>query len=144
MNKTVLSTSLALTAFVLLTGFHGGCGKDTPEARAAKVNRMVTAKVDDFMDDLDATDAQRKRVQAMKDDVLKDAMPMFEAHKVAKNELRAEWTKDTPDATRVHAILDERIDGARALIHKVADGVIELHQMLTPKQRSEITKMWHD
>jgi hypothetical protein len=141
MKKSSVVT-LAIGAFVLLTGFHGGCGKDTPEARAKQVNRMVTARVDDFLDDVDANDVQRKRVHAIKDDIIKDAMPLYEAHQTAKAELRAEWVKDSPDGEHVHAIIDQRIDSVRAVLHKVADGALELHALLTPKQREEITKMW--
>jgi hypothetical protein len=142
MKKSMMLLTVAAGVFVLLTGFHGGCGSDTPEARVKQVNRMVTAHVDDLLDDIEANDAQRKRIHAIKDDLLKEAMPLYEDHRAAKAELRAEWMKDAVDPEHVHAIIDGRVDAFRTLLHKVADGAIELHAILTPKQRAEITKRW--
>jgi Spy/CpxP family protein refolding chaperone len=144
MNKSV-GLLFASASFVLLSGFHGHCGApSTPEARMRMVTRMASARVDDFLDEIDATDVQRKRVHEMKDDVIKNVMPLVDSHKRAKEELRTEWEAETPNASRVHAILDDRIDGVRTVIHKVADDVIELHQLLTPKQRSQISEQWKE
>jgi Spy/CpxP family protein refolding chaperone len=145
MKKSVgLWLAFSAASFVLLTGFHGGCGRtDTPESRARMINRMATAKVEDFLDDLDATDPQRRRVHEIKDELIKQGMPLIDAQKRAKEELKVEWAAETPNVGRVHAIIDDRIDGIRAFIHKIADGAIEVHQLLTPKQRAEITGMCH-
>ena len=75
MKKSLgLMLAFSVASFVLLTGFHGGCGRNTPEARAKMINRMATAKADDFLDDLDATDVQRKRVHEIKDNLIKDGL----------------------------------------------------------------------
>ena len=49
-----------------------------------------------------------------------------------------EWIKDEPDADRVHAIIDERIEAFRAVAHKAADEALATHALLTPEQRAEI------
>ena len=144
MKKSVGLIITSVVSFVLLTGFHGGCTPSSPEARARMINRMASAKVDDMLDDLEATDAQRQRVHEIKDSLLKEGMPLMDSHRRARLELRSEWESETPNAGRVHAIIDDRIDGMRAFVHKIADGAIEIHQLLTPKQRAEISKQWKD
>lgn len=143
MKKSMIAMlALAVTAFVVLTGFHGGCGSETPEGRAKMIKRMSSAKLDGFLDDLDATDVQRKRMHEVKDEIVAEVLPLIEDHQKVKAELRSEWNAETPDAAKIHATLDGRIDAVRRLLHKVADGAIELHQLLTPAQRAQISKRW--
>ena len=105
-TKTLgLASLLAVSAFVLLTGFHGGCGKDTPEARARWVERMASAKVDDFMDDLDANDQQTAKVHTIKDRLLKQALPLFEDHQKAKAELKHEWESNETKVYRRSGVI---------------------------------------
>src|SRR5512140_683963 len=71
MKKLPLATMATLIAgaagFVLLTGFAGGgCGHHHPRD-PAEVAAAVTARVDDALDDLDATAAQRQQINAVKD-----------------------------------------------------------------------------
>jgi periplasmic protein CpxP/Spy len=142
MKNAALITLAAMT-FTLSTGF-GGCHHRnyTPEERAKHAGRMATAVVDDVMDDVDATDDQRAKAHAVKESVLKEAAIVFEQHDMAKAELWAQWQSKQPDASRVHGIIDDRMDAFRKLLHKVADGLIELHAILTPEQRAEITNEW--
>ena len=48
--------------------------------------------------------------------------------------------RDEPDAKKLHALVDERVDEMRALAHQAVDSAIELHGVLTPEQRAEIAK----
>lgn len=144
--KKVLSSTAVLAAlaagFVLLTGFRGGCGGHH-HADAAQVDKMITAHLDDALDDLKATDAQRTQVLALKDKLVKDAAALHQGQADAKKALVAQWDSATPDRTAVHALVDARIDAIRAFAHEAADAGLDLHGILTPEQRAQISKKVH-
>jgi protein CpxP len=134
---------LALAAvFALLTGFHGGC---SPGAHAdpARIDRLVTAHIDDALDDLKATDAQRAQVHVLKSQLLQDGQKFAAGQREARKALVAQWDAAQPDAAQVHALIDARIDALRALAHETADSAIQLHGILTAEQRAQISKKIH-
>ena len=144
-KKTMIATILVgAAAFALLSGFHGGCGKSTPETRAKRAQRMASAKVDDFLDDVDANDDQRTRVHAIKDRLLAQGLATYETHRNDKLQFRAELESEKPNAENVHALVDQHLDAIRTMAHAIADGVMEIHGILTPEQRQEVKDNWPD
>lgn len=127
---------LGLGAGVALAG-HGWRHRDRDPAA---VSKFVEARIDKGLSWLDATDAQRDAVIKVKDRLL----PQFLALKGQRAELRtfalANWNAEKPDAQAIHAEIDARIDAIRALAHEAADGVIEVHGVLTPEQRAQIAE----
>src|SRR5262245_47402604 len=103
MNKTAGWIVMGAAAFALLTGFHGHCGDQSPEARAKRVQRMAASHVEDFLDDVDATDDQRARVNAVAERLVAQGVGQFAEHQQARQELIAEWKSKQPDAAKVHA-----------------------------------------
>jgi Spy/CpxP family protein refolding chaperone len=47
-------------------------------------------------------------------------------------------SSDSPDAQKLHALVDARIDAMRAFAHKITDAALEVHGTLTPQQRKEL------
>lgn len=117
-----------------LTGCRGR-GMD-PE----RVEKMVSYQVEDFLDDVDATPAQRSRTEELKKQLLTDVTPLMKQSDGARTELIAQWKSPVPESARVHALIDSQLDTVRALTHKLADAAIEVHQLLTPEQRQTVTK----
>lgn len=137
-SKKVLVTGLAaVAAVVLFSGFaHGRGWAHNPE----RIRQMVTWKLDDKLDDLDATDAQRKAIHALKDDLLREGQSAFEGHHAVRQQFLAQLESPNPDAAQVHALVDQRVEAMRALAHKAADAALEAHRVLTPAQREELAK----
>ncbi len=137
-NKILVAGS-ALLAFVLLTGFRGGgyhgWGPRDPE----RVKQMMTWKLDDRLEDLKATDAQKEALHGLKDSLFEDGKRLFEEQKGAKAELLNQWESANPDSKAVHALVDARLDAFRAFAHKVADAALEAHRIFTPEQRQQVT-----
>lgn len=138
MNKTATAALFTAAAFVMLSGFHGGCGSASPEQRAKRITRMVHDHTEDFLDDVDASEDQRTKVHGLADRVVEQALPLIPEQQRAKQELIAQWKSKSPDGARVHAIIDERIAAATRVVHTAADALLELHRTLTPEQRREI------
>lgn len=140
MKKTFASLVAVAAGFALLTGFGGGgCGRHHPRD-PAEVNALVTHRLDDALDDLDATPAQRQQLHAIKDRLLAQAMALRTGQQAARAEALAQWKAEKPDAALLHALVDERINALRAVAHQAVDAGVEAHRILTPDQRAKVTK----
>jgi Spy/CpxP family protein refolding chaperone len=62
---------------------------------------------------------------------------MEEQH-AARDEAFTQLASDTPDAQKLHSLVDARIDAMRAFAHKMTDAALEVHGTLTPEQRKEL------
>lgn len=141
MKKTVPVLLGLAAVFVLAAGFRGGCGGHRHDP--ASIDRMVTAHLEDALEDLDATPAQKGQVMALKDRLLQQGAALRQGSQETKRELVAQWDSATPDRARVHALIDARIDAMRAFAHQAADAGVDLHGILTPEQRAKISKKIH-
>ena len=146
-KKIAIGGAAALGAFAaiaLLGAFraHGGLhGRDPAEVAA-----MVSTHLDDALDDLDATPAQRQSIHAIADRLVADAMKLRGERAGTHRELVAQWDADQPDAAKLHALVDQRVEEMRKLAHEAVDAGVEVHGILTPDQRAQLTKKierWH-
>jgi periplasmic protein CpxP/Spy len=135
-TKTLVAVGAVLVGLLGISAFAAR-GKGDP---AERMERFIAWRVDDALDDINANDAQRKQVNEMKDRLIQDAKPLIEGHRKSKEDLLAQWNSATPDATKVHGIVDARVDAFRAFAHKLADSALELHRILTPEQRKDISE----
>lgn len=143
MNRPLRITLFAASAFVLLTGFRGGCGHHDPAKRAERTKRMATSHVEDTLEELDATEAQKKRILAHVDSLLTEGFAMQSAHEETKAALLEAWRADTPDGPRLHALVDRRVEEVRRLLHHGVDAMIDTHDTLTPEQRKALVDELH-
>ena len=137
MNR-ILSTLAGAVGVVALAGF-GRCGPPRSHG-PAEMAAFVTDRVDDALDDLDATPAQRTQIRAIEDRLLARAAAMHEGREAAGAELLAEWQSQDPDRAKLHALVDQRIDELRAFAHEAVDDGIEVHGILSPEQRAKVTR----
>jgi periplasmic protein CpxP/Spy len=135
--KKVLYTVLALVGLLAggltLTAFRHSHDP-------AHLDRFVGNRVDDLLDDVSATDAQRQQIHAIVDKVVADGKALHAAHRGTHQELLAQWQADQPDAAKVHAIVDGRAAEMTKFADEVADAMIQVHGVLTPDQRAKVTK----
>jgi Spy/CpxP family protein refolding chaperone len=135
--KKILSTTLVLAVFAVgtltLTAFrHHG--------EPAHFDRFVSHRVDDMLDDVKATDAQRQQITAIKDKLVADGKALRATHADLRKELLAQWQSDQPDAARVHSLVDGRADAMKGFADEVADALLQVHGILTPDQRAQLAK----
>jgi Spy/CpxP family protein refolding chaperone len=141
MKKIAIAAS-AVLAVVLLSGFRGGGWGwgHNPE----RIKQVISWKVDDKLDELKATDAQRQTVHAVKDRLLDEGQRLAQEHQATRTEVLTQLESDNPDAQKLHALVDARIDTVRAFAHKVVDGVLEIHRALTPEQRKQLATEYRE
>lgn len=135
MKRTLLVLALGVVAIGLLAASAPGHG---PMMNPEKLDKYLTFRINDLLDDLKATPTQRSQVLAVKDRLLPEAQKMMAEHKQTHDQLLQIWKSDRPDANALHALVDQRVDAFRAFAHKLADGMLDVHNALTPAQRSQL------
>jgi hypothetical protein len=137
-------SKLGLVVFGLLGVMTlGACGGH--HAYSAKhperAYKYVSYRVESVLDDLDATEAQRGEVHAVKDRVYDDIKSLRNNTRKAGRTALAEFKKSDPDGKKLHSLVDARMDEMRIKMHKLVDGLMEVHGTLTPEQRGELIAM---
>lgn len=140
MKKVALAATVlgVLAAAVTLTGFRHGFGHrhHSPE----QLQSFVTDRVDDALDDLDATPEQRERIHAVKQRLLDQGLALRGSGREAHGVVLEQWNAASPDAARLHQLVDERFEAYRTLAHQAVDAGVEVHGILTPEQRAKVAK----
>lgn len=138
--KKLLPLAALLVAGVAVLGATG-CGHHRPDP--ARMEKMVTHRVDDALDDLKATPEQRQRINAVKDRMLASARTMRGDHQATVKEALGLWEASSFDRARALALVDARLDAMRAMAHEAVDAAAEVHATLTPEQRAEVARRIH-
>ncbi len=105
-----------------------------------RMERFVGHHVDGVLDDIEATDAQRKVVNEQKDALFAEARELMARKGELHGVFLEAWKSDAPDAAKLHALVDERVDEWRALMHKAVDAGVAVHDVLEPSQRAAIAE----
>jgi Spy/CpxP family protein refolding chaperone len=132
------AVALGISAIVALAAFRGHFHRDPAEMAA-----FVSRRVDDALDDLDATPQQRTQIHALVDKLVADAQKLRAGRQEVRKELVAQWDAETPDRARIHAIVDQQVDQLRAMAHEAADAAVDAHGILNADQRARISKKLH-
>lgn len=161
LTQTPTYLALALTA-ALTAGFTAaGCASETSESAAmedeapqadtesaeaesfkeSRGYRFATRRIDDVLDEIDATDVQRDKANALKDSFAEELFAMKDDGRDVRATVLEEWKKSDPDPEAMHALVDERIEIYRKMMHKAVDGAFEMHESLTDEQRAQIADM---
>ncbi len=130
---------------VALVGWSG-CGHHGGPRDPAQVAAFVNGRVDDLLDDVDATPDQRTKIHAVADRMLAEGQALRADHAKVHDTLLAQWKADTVDKAQLHALVDARMDELRKLAHDAVDAGAEAHDVLTPAQREKLAKKaerWH-
>ena len=107
-----------------------------------------------ILHELNLTDAQEDAAVTMHKDIQKRARELRVNGVESMDEVAIELAKPKPDAARLHAIADQRIDDMKKVVHYAIDRFLTFHQTLTPDQRNQVgkglekaqrhAKMWAD
>ncbi len=147
MRKLFGRFSVALVALVAVVGLAGfACGHHAHSHDPAQIQKMVNARVDDLLDDVDATPDQRTRIHAIADRMLAAAKDAHAGHEQVRATVLGEWRAETMDRAKLHALVDQRADALRALAHQAVDAAADAHDVLTPAQREKLAvkaERWH-
>ncbi len=115
----------------------GGCGHDhRPDPE--RMDRMVTHRVNDALDGLKASPAQRQAILAVKDRLLARGQELRGDHQALLRDALALWEAPSFDREKALALVDARLDAMRTMAHEAVQAAAEVHDTLTPEQRAEV------
>ena len=134
--KIALFGLIAAIVSIGAVGCRGHHGHRSPQ----KMYKFMTWGIEDALDDLDATETQRKAIHAVKDRLFERVQAVHGDRKEIRSTLLAEWNKETPDAEVMHRLVDAKADELRALAHEAVDEMVGVHGVLDAKQRAQIAK----
>lgn len=137
MNKRIVTrTLLALSAVALLSGFTrwGHHRAINPE----RVQRHMTERVDDFIDDVEADESQAAQIRAVASRITVQVPGVVRGHQALKESLHKAWASPKPERGALHSQLDAQLKTATGLLHDLLDAGLDVHDILTPEQRKEV------
>ena len=127
----------AVTAFIVLTGF-GPQGSSWGPRESSRAHQVLTWQVDDRLEALKASSAQKQAVHALKDALFTDGEQLYTEQNAANERMLEFWASHSPDPRAVHELVEARMNAFRGYAHRVADAALEAHQILTPEQRQQV------
>ena len=138
-RNAILATVCTLSILSIAGAAAVGCAKrghrfDDPE----RVKKVVSWKVDDLLDEVDADEGQRASFDAAASKIIDDGFKMKEAHKANHDEFHAELKAASPNSDKLHEMIDKRVSELQAFAHRTLDTFLVAWNELTPQQRSEI------
>ncbi len=133
----LLAAILAISTVVLASGCR------SHHHDPASVAKLVNSRVDDLLDDVKASDAQRSQIHAIATKLLTDGQALHANHAEVRKEFLAQFDAPAVDAAKLHALADQRVDALRAFLHEAIDSGVQAHDLLTPDQRAQLSKKLH-
>lgn len=100
--------------------------------------KFIDFMVNEKLDALGATDAQKQKVREIKDRLLEDAQALHPDRALFRREILALLEQDNPDPARLKALVHERTLALTRFADEAVDAAVELHGVLTPEQRQKL------
>jgi protein CpxP len=138
--KTKTMGALAVAGLALFGAVGAYAATELGGKGEKKAYRFISARVENVLDDVNATDVQRQQVNAVKDELFDQGKNLKAGMESSREELKAQWLSPTVDRSKVDQLVDQRIDALRGFAHQVAGGMIKIHDILTPEQRLQLSK----
>jgi periplasmic protein CpxP/Spy len=121
------------------------CGRHhhhDPNATEAEIKENAEEHIDDVVDWLDGTDAQKAQIKQVVDTAIPDMMAFREEHRALRSEFQKELTANTinPDALEsLRARALKMVDAATA---RGLRALTDVANVLTPDQRQKAVSKW--
>jgi len=144
-HRIAAGAGLALFGLTAAAVF-GGCRRHGGGHDPAAVRAHIRDHIDDVLDEIDATDAQRGAIDKIGARVFADLSSLHDGPSAQgagelHDALIAEWRSDAPDADRVKALIDAKLEQIREVAHKTTDNVLAVHAVLEPEQRRQVADL---
>jgi len=140
MKSSIVLAAVAVASMAVgAAGMAGGMHHAGAMHGHAAPAEGMDAFFDQALADLDVSDSQRTKVLEVKERLSADFERLHGAHAAMHAALMRAWEQDHMDAAELHRMADARMEELRGTLQEVVDGVVEIHDTLTPEQRSRLT-----
>jgi Spy/CpxP family protein refolding chaperone len=100
--------------------------------------RFIDFMVNEKLNEIGATEAQKEKVREVKDRLLNDGRALRESHAALREKVLLLLAQDHPDAAQLKALIRERTEALSRFGDETADAIVEIHGTLTPEQRQKL------
>ena len=104
------------------------------------MGHMITARVEQAEDLIDATPAQRQVIDAAKDDIVAKVQARMEQRKGQAGALIDAFAADNLDTAKIYAMADQHAESIRETAKMVLPDLQKVHDVLTPAQRQKLAQ----
>lgn len=125
-------------AGILGVGAYRSHGGFRGHGAGALMRKFIDFAVNEKLDEVGASEAQKQKVREIKDRLVKEAHALRDDRKAFRDELLSILEQDNPDAAQLKAAVRQRTEAFGRLAEDAADAVIELHGVFTPEQRKKL------
>ena len=113
-----------------------------------RFERMVEWKVEDMLDEVDASDDQRERVRAIASAALADMGEFRDFRRAGREALVDALTQETVDREALEALRQSKLETADRASLRLLTALADAAEVLTPAQRAELaeelqSRDWH-
>lgn len=131
--------AVALWTTVLLGLVAAGCEPRCREIEPmSKVEAQLMERLDERLDDIDASAEQRKRVRELARGTLPEIKALRRTTLPRQREIMAELKQPAPDRKKLTELIDKNVEEGNAYMHRMLDVLLEGHGLLTQKQRDQL------
>jgi Spy/CpxP family protein refolding chaperone len=136
-NSVLIGAGILTLALVAGTAFAAAGGR--AGHRMKFIKHMVSARIEDMEDEIDATPQQRAVIEQSKSNVFA-AIEARQAAKASKQrgQLIALLTADKLDTNALYALANSRSQDIQDLAKVVVPEIQKVHDVLTPAQRATL------
>jgi Spy/CpxP family protein refolding chaperone len=106
----------------------------------AEVREGLRNRVDDRLDDADASDEQRARIQSLFTAMLPATERVRAVTLPGHLAIMAELKRDTPDRKRLAELIERNVDATQEYLETLVGVMLRAHALLTPEQRRELAE----
>ncbi len=131
---TLFSLGGAGIAFAGWSGFHSG-------RKMNHMKKFIEWRIDDALDEVKASDAQKERVQSLADALFEKVSAEFGDREASRQAFINAFRTESPDKEAVRTLIDARIEAARRVAYAAADAAFQVHETLEAEQRVELLKI---
>ena len=107
-----------------------------------KFDRFVEWKVDDMLDEVDATDDQRERVQAIVKAAVADLQEVRDLKREMRQDLVTALTSETIDRDALELLRQRKMETVDRMSQRALTALADAAEVLTHAQRQELATEW--
>ena len=107
-----------------------------------RFERFVEWKIDDMLDEVDASDDQRERVRAIATAAIADMGEFREFKREGRQALVEALTQETVDREALETLRQNKLETADRASQRLLTALADAAEVLTPAQRAELVEEW--
>jgi Spy/CpxP family protein refolding chaperone len=115
-------------------GWHGG--EMDPQA----MQRRAEAMVKWWLADVDATEAQQKKVAEIMTGTMKELQPLREQHRAARRQVLEILSKPQIDRAALEAVRAQELQLAETFSRRITQSLADAAEVLSPEQRTKLAE----